>query len=315
MPPRVIVVAGPTASGKTRLGIELAKLYNGEIVSADSMQIYRGMDIGTAKATREERAEIPHHLIDVAEPGESWSVSRYVEEASKVCDALVERGKIPVIVGGTGLYIDSLLSGRDFADTQEDKALRNELSEEYDRLGGEAMLERLKSFDPERAEKLAPTDKRRILRAIEIYRLTGTTITAHDAATRAMPPRYDAAFIVLNYKNRADLYARIDKRVDKMIADGLFDEVKKLLEEGLSPQSTAMQAIGYKESAEALSGRITCAEAIEKIKISSHRYAKRQITWFGRREDVLRILFDTEPDFEYAMRLSHEFLAERGISY
>ena len=315
MPPRVIVVAGPTASGKTRLGIELAKLYNGEIVSADSMQIYRGMDIGTAKATREERTEIPHHLIDVAEPGESWSVSRYVEEASKVCDALVERGKMPVIVGGTGLYIDSLLSGRDFADTQEDKALRNELSEEYDRLGGEAMLERLRAFDPERAEKLAPTDKRRILRAIEIYRLTGATITAHDAATRALPPRYDAAFIVLNYKNRADLYARIDKRVDKMIADGLFNEVKKLLENGLSLQSTAMQAIGYKESAEALSGGISRAEAIEKIKISSHHYAKRQITWFGRREDALRILFDTNPDFEYALRLSREFLAERGISY
>ena len=315
MPPRVIVVAGPTASGKTRLGIELAKLYNGEIVSADSMQIYRGMDIGTAKVTREECAEIPHHLIDGAEPGESWSVSRYVEEASKVCDALVERGKMPVIVGGTGLYIDSLLSGRDFADTQEDKALRNELSEEYDRLGGEAMLERLRAFDPERAEKLAPTDKRRILRAIEIYRLTGATITAHDAATRALPPRYDAAFIVLNYKNRADLYARIDKRVDKMIADGLFDEVKNLLENGLSPQSTAMQAIGYKESAEALSGRISRAEAIEKIKISSHHYAKRQITWFGRREDALRILFDTDPDFEYALRLSREFLAERGLSY
>ncbi len=313
MPPKVIVVAGPTASGKTQLGIELAKLYNGEIVSADSMQIYRGMDIGTAKVTQKERAEIPHHLIDMADPCESWSVSRYVEEASKVCDALVERGKMPVIVGGTGLYIDSLLSGRNFADTQEDKTLRNELSEEYDRLGGEAMLERLRAFDPERAEKLAPTDKRRILRAIEIYRLTGTTITAHDAATRALPPRYDAAFIVLNYKNRGDLYARIDKRVDKMIADGLFDEVKKLLENGLSPQSTAMQAIGYKESAEALSGRISRAEAIEKIKISSRRYAKRQITWFGRREDALRILFDSEPDFEYAMRLSRDFLAQREI--
>ncbi len=313
MPPKVIVVAGPTASGKTQLGIELAKLYNGEIVSADSMQIYRGMDIGTAKVTQKERAEIPHHLIDMADPCESWSVSRYVEEASKVCDALVEHGKMPVIVGGTGLYIDSLLSGRDFADTQEDKTLRNELSEEYDRLGGEAMLERLRAFDPERAEKLAPTDKRRILRAIEIYRLTGTTITAHDAATRALPPRYEAAFIALNYKNRGDLYARIDKRVDKMIADGLFDEVKKLLENELSPQSTAMQAIGYKESAEALSGRISRAEAIEKIKISSRRYAKRQITWFGRREDALRILFDSEPDFEYAMRLSRDFLAQREI--
>lgn len=314
MPPKVIVVAGPTASGKTRLGIELAKLYNGEIVSADSMQIYRGMDIGTAKATPEERAETAHHLIDVAEPCESWSVSRYVEEASRVCDALVENGKMPVIVGGTGLYIDSLLSGRDFADTQEDKALRSELSEEYDRVGGEKMLECLRSFDPERAEKLAAADKRRILRAIEIYRLTGTTITAHDAATRALPPRYDAAFIVLGYKNRADLYARIEKRVDRMIARGLFDEVRELLEKGLSPSSTAMQAIGYKEAAEALSGRITYEEAAERIKISSRRYAKRQITWFGRREDALRILFDGTPDFEYARRLSCDFLARHGIS-
>lgn len=314
MPPKVIVIAGPTASGKTRLGIELAKLYNGEIVSADSMQIYRGMDIGTAKATPEERAEVAHHLIDVALPSESWSVSRYVEEASACCDSLIERGKMPVIVGGTGLYIDSLLSGRGFADTQEDKALRSELSDEYDRRGGEAMLEYLRSFDPERAAKLAATDKRRILRAIEIYRLTGTTITAHDAATRALPPRYDAAFIVLNYKDRADLYARIEKRVDRMIAEGLFDEVKSLLENGLSPSSTAMQAIGYKEAAEALAGRITFDEAVEKIKISSRRYAKRQITWFGRREDAFRIFFDALPDFEYARQLSCDFLAERGIS-
>ena len=314
LPPKVIVVAGPTASGKTRLGIELAKLYNGEIVSADSMQIYRGMDIGTAKAPEAERGGIPHHMIDVAEPTENWSVSRYVDEATRVCDTLISEGKLPVIVGGTGLYIDSLLSGRDFADTQEDKELRSALSEEYDRIGGEKMLEKLRSFDPERAEKLAATDKRRILRAIEIFSLTGKTITQHDRETKALPPRYDAAYIVLNYKDRADLYERIESRVDRMIEEGLFDEVQHLLEGGLSPNSTAMQAIGYKEAAEALRGEISREEAIEKIKISSRRYAKRQITWFGRREDALRILFDREPDFEDARQLSSDFSAARGIS-
>ena len=314
MPPKVIVVAGPTASGKTRLGIELAKLYNGEIVSADSMQLYRGMDIGTAKAPISERGGIPHHMIDVAEPNENWSVSKYVDEAAKVCDGLLAQGKRPVIVGGTGLYIDSLLSGRSFADTQEDRELRNALSEEYDREGGERMLERLRSFDPERASKLAATDKRRILRAIEIFTLTGRTITQHDEETRTLPPRYDAAYIVLSYKDRADLYERIEKRVDRMIDEGLFDEVEGLIKNGLSPDSTAMQAIGYKEAAEALRGEISTGEAIEKIKISSRRYAKRQITWFGRREDALRIMFDHVPDFEYARQLSSDFSALRGIS-
>lgn len=314
MPPKVIVVAGPTASGKTRLGIELAKLYNGEIVSADSMQLYRGMDIGTAKAPISERGGIPHHMIDVAEPTENWSVSRYVDEAAKVCDELILKGRLPVIVGGTGLYIDSLLSGRNFADTQEDKELRNALSEEYDRIGGEKMLEKLRGFDPERAEKLAATDKRRILRAIEIFSLTGKTITEHDRETKALPPRYDAAYIVLNYKDRTDLYERIEGRVDRMIDEGLFAEVQGLLDSGLSPGSTAMQAIGYKEAAEALRGEISREEAVEKIKISSRRYAKRQITWFGRREDALRILFDREPDFAYACQLSSDFSALRGIS-
>ena len=314
MPPKVIVVAGPTASGKTRLGIELAKLYNGEVVSADSMQLYRGMDIGTAKAPLSERGGVPHHMIDVAEPTENWSVSRYVDEAAKVCDELLSKGKLPVIVGGTGLYIDSLLSGRDFADTQEDKALRNALSEEYDRLGGERMLEKLRSFDPERAGKLAATDKRRILRAMEIFSLTGRTITEHDRETKALPPRYEAAYIVLGYKDRADLYERIEMRVDRMMDEGLFAEVQRLLDSGLSRDSTAMQAIGYKEAAAALRGEISREEAIEKIKISSRRYAKRQITWFGRREDALRILFDREPDFTYACQLSSAFSAAKGIS-
>ena len=308
----IIVVAGPTASGKTRLGIELAKKYGGEIVSADSMQLYRGMDIGTAKATKEEQAEAVHHMLDVIDPSEAYSVARYVDEAGAVCDDILSRGRVPILVGGTGLYIDSLIAGRDFADNQEDKALRSELEAEYDRLGGEAMLNKLAAFDPARASKLGAGDKRRIVRAVEIYRLTGKTATEHDEETRRRPPRYDAARIVLNYKNRADLYARIDERVTQMAADGLFDEVRRLLDSGLSAECTAMQAIGYKEAVLALRGELTEDEALDLIRQGSRRYAKRQITWFGRWEGALRILWDAAPDFGAALQISTAFLQSRG---
>ena len=309
---QIIVIAGPTASGKTKLGIELAIKFHGEIVSADSMQIYRGMDIGTAKATPDERAQAVHHMLDAADPAEAYSVARYVQEAGQICDDILSRGKTPVLVGGTGLYIDSLVSGRDFADNQEDKALRGELEAEYERLGGEAMLQKLAAFDPERAAKLGAGDKRRIVRAIEIYRLTGKTATEHDEETRRHPPRYDAARIVLNYKNRAALYARIDQRVTQMAANGLFDEVRRLLDAGLSPDCTAMQAIGYKEAVLALRGELTENEALDLIRQGSRRYAKRQITWFGRWQDALRILWDSVPDFEAALRASTAFLNSRG---
>ena len=299
---RVIVIAGPTATGKTRLGIDLARRCGGEIVSADSMQVYRGMDIGTAKATPAERSEAVHHMLDVADPGEDYSVSRYVKEASAVCDRLLAEGKTPILVGGTGLYIDSLLAGREFSGRQEgDEALRRELGEDYDRLGGEAMRERLRAFDPERAAKLHPGDRRRIVRAIEVYLLTGKTITQHDAETRALPPRYEALRFVLNYAQRADLYARIDARVDEMLAAGLFDEVAGLLAAGLSPDSTAMQAIGYKEAALALSGAISRDEAAAQIKQNSRRYAKRQLTWFGRDAQARWIVWEKRPDPDAAL--------------
>ena len=285
---RIIIVAGPTASGKTRLGIELAKAFGGEIVSADSMQIYRGMDVGTAKATPEEQAAAPHHMLDVADPGEPYSVARYVEEAGQVCDALLARGRLPVVVGGTGLYIDSLVAGRDFAENEEDRTLRVELEAEFDRLGGEAMLEILAGFDPERAQKL------------------------NAGETRRRPPRYEAARIVLNYQNRADLYARIDSRVDAMIAGGLFEEVEGLLRAGLSADCTAMQAIGYKEAALALRGDLSREEAAALIKQGSRRYAKRQITWFGRWEDAHRVLWGSQPDFAEGLRSSTAFLLSRG---
>ncbi len=314
MTPKIIVVCGPTATGKTRLGIELARQYDGEIVSADSMQVYRRMDIGTAKATAEERAAAIHHMLDVAEPEENYSVARYVEEASRCCNDILSRGKLPILVGGTGLYIDSLISGRDFAENDGDEGLRQRLSAEYDALGGEAMLRRLGSFDPERAEKLHASDKRRIVRAMEIYLLTGVTITEHDRRTRQLPPRYDAARIFLSFRDRADLYSRIDRRVDEMVEQGLFDEVQGLLSSGLSERCTAMQAIGYKEPAMALRGEISREEAIALIKQGSRRYAKRQLTWFGRDPEALRILWEREPDFELARRLSTEYLLSRGLS-
>ena len=217
-------------------------------------------------------------------------------------------------MGGTGLYIDSLISGRDFAENDGDEGLRQRLSAEYDALGGEAMLRRLGSFDPERAEKLHASDKRRIVRAMEIYLLTGVTITEHDRRTRQLPPRYDAARIFLSFRDRADLYSRIDRRVDEMVEQGLFDEVQGLLSSGLSERCTAMQAIGYKEPAMALRGEISREEAIALIKQGSRRYAKRQLTWFGRDPEALRILWEREPDFELARRLSTEYLLSRGLS-
>lgn len=287
MAEKILVVTGPTATGKTALSVELAKKLGGEIVSADSMQIYRGMDIGTAKVTKAEMQNIPHHMIDIADPSEDYSVSRYVEEADAAVRGILSRGRLPIVAGGTNLYIDSLIAGLDFAEKAEDAALRESLNKQYDDIGGEAMLEHLRGFDPERAAKLHPADKRRIVRAVEIYILTGETITRHDEEMKKRPKRYDAVKIALTFADRAVLYDRINARVDKMVSDGLFDEVKGLLDSGLSPESTSMQAIGYKEPAAYFRGEMSKDAAIELIKLSSRRYAKRQLTWLRRDTTVL----------------------------
>ena len=310
---KIVVITGPTATGKTKLSVALAKEFNGEIVSADSMQIYRRMDIGTAKVTPEETEGIPHFMVDIAEPHESYSVARYVREAAACIDDILARGKLPFVVGGTNLYIDSLISGRDFADNEEGNSLRGEIDAEYEEKGGEAMLEILREFDPERAEKLHPADRRRIIRAIEIYRLTGKTITLHDLETQAIPPRYDAAMIALDFEDRAHLYARIDSRVDIMAEQGLFEEVRSLLDEGVLESSTAMQAIGYKEPAAFFRGEITKGEAIELIKRESRRYAKRQLTWLRRNDRLFWIHHKSVPDFNEARRLSTEYLHSFGL--
>ena len=313
MQPKLVVITGPTASGKTALGVALARRLGGEVVSADSMQIYRGMDIGTAKPTPEEMQGVPHHMIDIADPAENYSVSRYAKEASACVDDILARGKLPIVVGGTGLYIDSLIAGRTFADGTADTALRQELSERYDEIGGEGLLGELRKVDPERAAKLHPADKKRIVRAMEVYILTGRTITQHDAETRAVPPRYDAAKIALDFAVRQDLYDRIDRRVDIIVQQGLFDEVRALLAAGVPADCTAMQAIGYKEAAAAVQGKAAPQDAVAAIQLASRRYAKRQLTWLRRDQDLFWLRHEKTPDMDRACRLSTQFLSARGI--
>ncbi|MFB0921500.1 MAG: tRNA (adenosine(37)-N6)-dimethylallyltransferase MiaA [Oscillospiraceae bacterium] len=311
--PKIAVITGPTATGKTALGVILARELGGEIVSADSMQVYRHMDIGTAKVTKEEMQGIPHHMIDIAEPYESFSVARYVKQADACVQDILKRGLLPIIVGGTGLYIDSLVAGRDFGEDSSDTAIRRELGLKYASLGGEKLLEELSGVDPERASKLYPSDKNRILRALEVYYTTGKTITEHDEKTRQALPRYEAAVIALSFKDRADLYGRIDRRAEHMVQAGLFDEVRSLLAGGVPEKCTAMQAIGYKEAAQAIRGEIAETEAVESIKRESRRYAKRQLTWLRRKTDLEWILWENSPDFNCGRQISTKFLLSHGI--
>ena len=313
MPPKILVVSGPTASGKTALAVELALAHNGEVVSADSMQIYRRMDIGTAKPTRAEMRGVPHHMLDVADPEEDFSVARYVELAARCVDDILARGRLPIVAGGTGLYIDSLLSGRTFARFDPDSPLRRELEEELARRGGAALLEELARVDPDTAARLHPNDGKRIVRALEVYHSTGTTLTEHNAMTRSLPPRYDALTLTLAFQRREDMWDRIDRRVDRMMADGLAEEVRALLDSGVPDRCTAMQAIGYKEMAAALRGDGDTARAAEEIKLRSRQYAKRQLTWFRRNGDARWIRWETRPNFAAALQTSTEYMEEFGI--
>ena len=277
----IVCIAGPTASGKTALAVALAKEVNGEVVSCDSMQVYKGMDIGTAKPTVEEMEGIPHHMLSVAEPDEDFSVSRYCEMAAPIVDDIVAQGKVAIIAGGTGLYMDSLIRGNAFAPFPS-TGVREKLEAQADAEGMEAMLGWLESIDPEAAARLHLSDRKRIIRALEVYLETGETITAHNKKTQAIPPRYTPLWLGLDFAQRSDLYHRIDLRVGLMLQMGLIEEIRALLDAGIPEKTTAMQAIGYKEFIAALEGKCTIEEAADQVRQSSRRYAKRQLTWFRR---------------------------------
>ena len=297
MPSQLILICGPTATGKTRLGVALAKALGGEVVSADSMQIYRGMTIGTAAPTPEEMDGVPHHMIAVADPAEQWSAARYAQAAIPVVDDILARGKLPILVGGTGLWMDALIRGHGFAGGHAGGEVRRELETRFDRDGIEPLLAELRQVDPESAARLHPADTKRILRALEVYLETGETISAHNAATRQLPPRYDAVWIGLQFADRADMKALIDRRVDKMAEEGLLEEVQALLAMGLPRNATAMQAIGYKEFLGVLDGILTEQEALELVKLRSRQYAKRQLTWFRRNPQLCWLRMTGQEDF------------------
>ena len=313
MPPKIMVVVGPTASGKTKMAVELALRHNGEVVSADSMQIYRTLDIGTAKPTQEEMQGVPHHMLDVAEPDEDFSVARYVEMASACVDDILARGKLPILAGGTGLYIDSLLSGRKFAAFSTESPLRGELQERAKLQGSETLWQELKGIDPEAAQRLHPNDEKRIIRALEVWYQTGMTITEHNRLTQAIPPRYEAMTLGLAFEQREDMWNRIDCRVDEMMAQGLVEEVRSVLERGIPASCTAMQAIGYKEMVQAVQNNGNVLAAAEEVKLRSRQYAKRQLTWFRRNQATRWHRWGKKPDFQQALRASTEYMREFGL--
>ena len=303
----IICIAGPTASGKTALAVALAKEVNGEVVSCDSMQVYRRMDIGTAKPSLEERQGIAHHMIDVAEPDEDFSVSRYCAQASPIVDDIVSRGKTAIIAGGTGLYMDSLIKGNDFAPFPS-TGVREKLEAQADAEGMEAMAAWLRSVDPEAADRIH--DRKRLLRALEVYLETGETITEHNRRTQAIPAKYTPLWLGLDFAERAQLYSRIDLRVDIMLQQGLVEEIKNLLASGIPETCTAMQAIGYKEFVDALNGNGTIEEAAEAVKLSSRRYAKRQLTWFRRNKNMHWLTRSSGEGAEEIIRRARQVIRE-----
>ena len=303
----VICIAGPTASGKTALAVELAKELHGEVVSCDSMQVYKRMDIGTAKPTMEERQGIVHHMLDVAEPWEDFSVSRYCELAGPIVDDIVARGKTAIIAGGTGLYMDSLIKGNEFAPFPS-TGMREKLERQADEEGMEAMRLLLRSIDPEAEARIQ--DRKRLLRALEVYYETGETITEHNRKTQQIPPKYTPVWLGLDFEERQTLYDRIDLRVEIMLRQGLVEEIRSLLDSGIPAKCTAMQAIGYKEFVDALAGQGTIAEAAAQVQQSSRRYAKRQLTWLRRNPSMHWLTRGKTEDFDEILQKARQALQE-----
>lgn len=287
----LIVLTGPTAAGKTGLSIELAKRINGAIISADSMQVYRHMDIGSAKITKEEMDGIPHYLIDVLEPYEEFSVHLFKQMAEKALEEIYEKGMIPIIVGGTGFYIQALLYDIQFTDTNTDTEYREKMEKMVEDQGPEWLHDRLKEVDPEAANQIHANNVKRVIRALEYFHQTGQKISEHNAEERQRTSPYCHVYFVLN-RDRAELYRRIDLRVDIMLENGLLDEVKKLKEMGYTRDMVAMKGLGYKEILDYFSGDISLDEAIYRVKRDSRHFAKRQLTWFRRERDVTWVELD-----------------------
>lgn len=307
----LIAVVGPTASGKTAVGIELAKEYNGEVVSADSMQIYKGMDIATAKPDEEEMQGIPHHLISELEPASSFSVAEYVKLAQQKIVDIAARGKLPILVGGTGLYVSSLIDNINFDNAITDGSVRRKLTEEAEQIGNEAMLERLREVDPEAAEKIPAANLVRIIRALEVYEVTGIPFSRHKELNRMQDSRYNACMIGLTYKDRNVLYNRINKRVDIMLEKGLIEECRAVYEN--EKLGTACQAIGYKEFIPYFDGIKPKEECIDKIKQYSRNYAKRQLTWFRRDERIQWVEIEEDTAFSTIIAECKKIVAKTEI--
>ena len=286
--PKVIVICGPTASGKTALSIELAKKINGEIVSCDSMQIYKDMYIGTAKPTIEEMQGIKHYMLDFVSPDERYSVADYKKQAKQAIREIIEKGKVPIVVGGTGLYVDSLIYEIEYQNIEFDEKYRNELEKIAEKPGGlQSLYEKAKIIDEKAIEKISPNDKKRILRILEIYKATGKTKTEQEIESRKNEIKYDYKVFAINM-DREKLYERINKRVDLMIEQGLIEEVEDLVKK-YNKFPTAMQGLGYKEVVEYIEGKVNKEEMIEKIKMETRRYAKRQLTWFRKNKETIWI--------------------------
>ena len=303
----IICIAGPTASGKTALAVELAKELNGEVVSCDSMYVYKRMNIGTAKPTPEEMEGIVHHMIDIVEPDEDFSVSKYCDMAAPIVDDIVSRGKTAIIAGGTGLYMDSLIKGNDFAPVPA-TGVRQQLEAKAEKVGFEAMLAELRAIDPESADRLK--DTRRVIRALEVYYETGITMTEHNRRTQEIPPRYNPLWLGLDFSERSELYRRIDLRVSIMLEMGLIQEIQDLLASGIPEKCTAMQAIGYKEFVAALKGECTIEEAADQVRMFSRRYAKRQLTWLRRNPNIHWLTRQTGQDSTEILEMARQVIRE-----
>lgn len=309
---RLICICGPTASGKTALSVALAKQLHTEIISADSMQIYRGMDIGTAKPTMEERQGIPHHLLDICDPNEPFSVARYVELADAAAQDILSRGMTPIVVGGTGLYMDALIECSTFSGDETDLTVRSKYQHMAETQGNLAVHERLTMVDPESAQRLHPNNLKRVIRALEVYEQTGMTIGEFNRQHKREAPKYTAVKIGVCPADRQTLYARIDRRVDQMLSDGLLKETQRLLSKG-ELTGTAAQAIGYKELLGFLQGKDSLHSCVELLKQRSRNYAKRQLTWLKRDDSIHWIYYNRAEDFSYVLQEATEYLRNQSV--